>query len=129
VLPSNARANRYNTVNVIAQDKRRHDRTDAPVCAWVSFRKDNSAYSTLTVDLAEQGARFSALRRVDVGEQVLVFLQLASMGIECKGKVCWSGIADNGLWEFGVRFLDLQESERSRLARWIAQQTRLAMAL
>jgi hypothetical protein len=107
-----------------------HDRADAPVCAWVSFRKDSASYSTLTVDLAAGGARFSALRRVDVGEQVLVFLQLASAGIECKGKVCWSGIADNGLWEFGVRFLDLQEIERDRLTRWTAaQHTRLALAL
>ncbi len=129
MILADVRADRYTTVNTLTQDRRRHDRVETPVCAWVSFRKGAASYCTLTVDLAEEGARFSALRRVDAGEQVLVFLQLGPTTIECKGKVCWSGLADNGLWEFGVRFLDLREHERDRLARWTAQHAPFAMAL
>jgi hypothetical protein len=89
----------------------------------LSFQRDRAAYGTLTVDIGMGGARFSALRRVATDEPVLVHLQLPSVNIECKGKVCWSSPDPNGLHSFGVRFLDLSEIERDHLQRFIGQAT------
>lgn len=102
-----------------AQERRRHQRIGEAVCAWLSFRKDGAAYGSLTMDLGPEGAQFSALRSVDVGEHVMVHLQLPSSDIECKGKVCWVGPAAQGSSSFGVRFMDLREVERERLGRFL----------
>jgi len=104
-------------------EKRRYSRIDEAVCAWVTFRRDSAAYGTLTVDLGLEGARFSTLRDVQVGEHVLVFLQLPAMSIECKGKVCWTDRTPDGLQCFGVRFLDLREAEREHLGRYLSEVT------
>jgi Tfp pilus assembly protein PilZ len=102
-------------------EKRRFSRVEESVCAWVTFRKDSAAYGTLTMDLGMEGAKFSTLKNVNIGEQVLVFLQLPNMSIECKGKVCWTESSCTGLSSFGVRFLDLRDTERDCLNRFLSQ--------
>jgi len=104
-----------------SKDNRRFSRVEESVCAWVTFRKDSAAYGTLTMDLGTEGARFSTLKNVAIGDQVLVFLQLPNMSIECKGKVCWAEPAKDGLKDFGVRFLDLRDAEREYLNRYLSQ--------
>lgn len=110
-------------VNVMgaSTDKRRFNRVEESVCAWVTFRKDSAAYGTLTMDLGLEGARFSTLKNVHIGDQLLVFLQLPNMSIECKGKVCWTEPGVDGLSSFGVRFLDLRDAEREYLSRFLSQ--------
>lgn len=107
------------TMSCVATEKRRFARVEDPVCTWLSFRKDNAAYGTLTLDLGAEGARFSTLRNVQIGEHVLVTLQLPASSIECKGRVCWSKQTPEGLFSFGVRFLDLREGERDALGRHV----------
>jgi len=99
------------------------------VCAWISFQKDSAAYGTLTLDLGQEGARFSTLRKVDRESKILISMQLRSATIECKGKVCWTEAAPNGLLSFGVRFLDLSEGERALLEKFMLQSSALAVAM
>jgi len=75
------------------------------------------------MDLGMEGARFSSLKQVSPGEQVLVCLQLPNARIECKGKVCWSEDDEGGGVRFGVRFLDLRETERDSLGRYLITMT------
>ncbi len=75
------------------------------------------------MDLGVEGARFAMLRPVQVGDQVLVDLLLPSGTIECKGRVCWSEASEPEKNCFGVRFLDLRETEREYLARHLNSAT------
>jgi PilZ domain-containing protein len=84
-----------------------------------------------TVDLAPEGARFVQTRPMPEGEPLQIALQLGPLvhTIECKGRVCWSKPARNGLHEFGVRFVDLLEEERERINRFLsANKARPALA-
>jgi hypothetical protein len=110
-------------------EKRRYPRIWDPVCAWISFQKDSAAYGTLTLDLGPEGARFSTLREVEAGAKLLIAIQLHSSTIECKGKVCWTDSAPDGLVCFGVRFLDLSETERALLEEFVLRHTALSVAL
>jgi hypothetical protein len=80
--------------------------------------------------MSQEGARFSALEAVAVGTSLLVDLQLQPNGcvIECKGRVCWTQLKENGLHHFGVRFIDLSEEETDQLARFL-EETRPEPAL
>lgn len=104
-----------------SKDSRRHKRHRVAVCAWLDFRHENSARGTVSEDLAVEGARFSSLRPVVVGEPVLVRMQLdRSRGpIECKGRICWTKSQPNHLHTFGVRFVDLCEEEQGHLASFL----------
>ena len=102
-------------------EKRRFVRVEEPVCAWLQFRRDGAAYGTLTIDVGLEGARFTSLRQVRIGDHLMVSLQLPSMTIECKGKVCWSSLDDLDTLCFGVRFLDLREAEREHLNRYLSK--------
>jgi len=115
-------------METVHTDNRRFPRIDDSVCAWLSFKKDNAAYGTTTVDLGAEGARFSTLKNVRVGEHVIVCLQLPWMSIQCKGKICWTGSERGGLSSFGVRFLDLEEHERDYLGRYVDQSTDATMS-
>jgi len=105
----------------VGEEKRRFFRVEEAVCAWLQFRKDGAAYGTLTVDLGIEGARFSTPKGVAVGDMLLISLQLPKCSIECKGKICWSRVDENGMLSFGVRFLDLRETEREHLTHYVNQ--------
>lgn len=105
----------------IETERRRYERVEEPVCTWLSFRTDSAAYGTLTVDVGMEGARFETHHCVAVGEHTLINLQLPSSSIECKGRVCWARRGEDGLFSFGVRFLDLREVERDWLGRHLSQ--------
>jgi hypothetical protein len=102
------------------QEARRHSRHSVAVCAWLDFRCENTTRGTVSEDLSLEGARFSSMRPVAVGEPVLVRMQLDRSGgpIECKGRVCWSNSLPNKLHTFGVRFVDLSEDERNGLSTY-----------
>lgn len=112
-------------METVQLDKRRFPRIDEAVCAWLSFKKDSAAYGTTTMDLGLEGARFTTLKRVDVGDNVIVCLQLPWMSIQCKGKVCWLSAETGGLYNFGVRFLDLRDNERDFLNRYVRHGVRV----
>ena len=101
----------------VTKEKRRYSRVADPVCAWLSFRRDPAAYATLTMDIGVEGARFSARRSVNIGEQVTLSFQLPTANIECKGRVCWCQEGNRDQHAFGVRFVDLREGERDCLGR------------
>lgn len=101
----------------IAPNKRRTERKEEQVCTWLSFRQDNAAYGTLTADLAADGARFSALRRVGVNDRVQVAIQLSSSAIVCDGKVCWVRPISNEQYDFGVQFVNMAETDHGELER------------
>ena len=105
----------------IETERRRYERVEEPVCTWLSFRTDSAAYGTLTVDIGMEGARFETHRHVQVGEHTIINLQLPSNSIECKGRVCWTCRGEDGLFSFGVRFLDLREAEHDWLGRHLNQ--------
>lgn len=102
------------------QEARRHNRHKVAVCAWLDFYHENTTRGTVSEDLSLEGARFSSMRPVNVGERVLVRMQLDRAGtpIECKGRVCWTASQPNRLHTFGVRFVDLSEDERGNLSTY-----------
>ncbi|HPC17019.1 MAG TPA: PilZ domain-containing protein [Candidatus Hydrogenedentes bacterium] len=102
------------------QDKRRASRKEEAICTWLSFSRDKAAYATLTADIATEGARFSALRRVGVNDRVRIAIQLASSAILCEGKVCWVRPVSNEQYDFGVQFLNMAETDKGELQRHLA---------
>lgn len=105
----------------LAHERRRHERVEEAVCAWLSFRRDGAAYGVLTLDIGMEGAQFSTTRSVDIGDQVMVHLQLPSASVDCRGQICWVTPTQHDQKYFGVRFVDLQETERDRLMRFIGR--------
>lgn len=101
--------------------KRRNRRQPVAVCAWLEFDSDRTTRGMVSVDLGPEGAQFCALNAVNLGERVLVRLQLESTGrpMECKGRVCWTQSKPNSLQHFGIRFLDLHEDEQARLCDFL----------
>jgi len=117
-------------MNDETRDRRRHTRVPAKACAWLRFQNENALWGTMCVDLAREGARFSALRPVTRGSMVLLQLQLRSNApaMECKSRVCWSRLMPDGLYSFGVRFLDLTEDELERLGGFLQESGEPALA-
>jgi PilZ domain len=103
------------------REKRRYARVSAKACAWLQFQNESTLWGTVCVDLARAGARFSALRPVTRGSMVMIQLQLRpnAPAMECKSRICWSRLMPDGLYSFGVRFLDLTEDEGDRLAGFL----------
>ncbi len=103
------------------QEARRHPRHKVAVCAWLDFHHEKTARGTVSEDLAVEGARFSSMRPVVVGERVLIRMQLDRSGgpIECKGRICWARTQANRLHTFGVRFVDLSDDERGCLGSYL----------
>lgn len=102
------------------QEARRHCRHRVAVCAWLDFHHEKTTRGTVSEDLSLEGARFSSMRPVNVGDGVLIRMQLdRTVGaIECKGRVCWTASQPNRLHTFGVRFVDLSEDERGSLSNY-----------
>ena len=96
---------------------RRHERYTVPVAAWIEFYGDTNSRGAISRDVSAEGARFSSVRPTLVGEPVIVRMQLgrAQTPMECKGRIVWSKYMPNRLHEYGVRFVDLSEEERSGL--------------
>jgi len=110
-------------------DRRRFPRAKRTVCAWISLRDNATEYGTLTVDLSSDGASFCALSTIEVGERVLLSLQMRSVSIECKARVVWTSVRSDGLHHFGVRFLDLSTTERRVIADFVARSAILSAAV
>jgi hypothetical protein len=99
------------------QEARRERRHPLNICAWLRFKSDEASHGAVTLDLSAEGARFGTVNPLDCGEPVMVHLQLTpnAYPIECKGRVCWSERMQDGLYNFGLRFLDLRDDEREEL--------------
>ena len=110
-------------VEKIGRERRQYERVGAAVCAWVTFRNDRAAYSTLTVDLGSGGAQFTTLREVGMDEKVRIHIELPTETLECGGEICWRDLMPNGTYAFGVRFVGLDDHKRSRLERFLTQTT------
>jgi hypothetical protein len=101
-----------------ATRQRRHVREAMSVTAWLRFRSDRVPRTVSSLDTSVEGARFASVTPLPEGARVLVALQ-AQPGdpvLECKGKVCWCLRKSNGLYEYGVRFMDLGLDEQGSLA-------------
>jgi hypothetical protein len=105
------------TVNRQNDNRRRHERTKRPLCAWLEFQDEAGGRGMVTVDLGAEGAQFTSMQPVVPDEPVLVRLQTGPGGkaLECKGRVCWIRFMPNRLFNFGVRFVDLTDHERDSL--------------
>jgi hypothetical protein len=90
--------------------------------AWLYQPREGRPSLMRSADLSRSGARFTWLRPVAPGTPVLVRLQLGENGpsLECKGRVCWCAPLKNGLHNFGVRFLDMNEDEYDTLEDFIS---------
>ena len=110
-------------------DRRRHARVRAHVCSWLQFQDDPVPWGMVCLDLSEEGAQFSAVRPMAFGASVLIHLQLEPFAgtLECKAKVCWTTLMSNGLYHFGIRFMDLSQGERDDLSRLVAERQRTAV--
>ena len=102
-------------------DRRRHPRADARVGAWLSFHSETAARGATTRDLSLEGAQFTTRRKLDTGTPVLIALDLrADIGpLECKGRVVWIRPNPDGSYHFGLRFVDLQDSETESIRAFI----------
>lgn len=96
-------------------ERRNGLRVEKPVCTWVGFGVEPAAYATQCIDVGSHGAAFKMTHEVRSGERVRVSLMLQPAIIECDGEVCWIRQDTEGLSEFGVRFMDLDETRRTLL--------------
>jgi hypothetical protein len=104
------------------QEHRRHGRFRKEAPAWLSFRDTPEPCGATTLDLSPEGASFQIRSRVKPRVPVILKLSLEGHAppLEAKGKVCWAAPGPDGTHQFGVRFLDLTEDERTRLGRFLA---------
>jgi len=114
------------TMKTETNEARRHARHELATCAWLRFPGDNGSHGVVSVDLSREGARFTALGPVEPGTRVLVYQQLGGQAgtIECKARVCWCRLMDDGLYHFGARFVDLCELEAEQLTRTLDETVR-----
>lgn len=110
-------------------ERRRSPRARRTVCAWISLRNNTAEYGTLTVDLGSDGAKFCALSKMEVGERVLLQLQMRAVSIECKARVVWTSVRPDGLHHFGVRFVDLSAAERRAIADFVSRSAVMSAAV
>lgn len=103
-------------------ERRRNPRVAVPVCAWLQQR-ETAVFSTTAADVSAGGARFFAVRPKKQGDAILVFLQLKTneSPLECKGRICWCERGPNGLYAYGVRFVDLSACEQAQIAEFVAE--------
>ena len=113
----------------VDDDRRRFSRAKRTVCAWISRRNNTSEYGTLSVNLGADGASFCALSKMEAGERILLTLQMRSISIECKARVVWASVRPDGLYHFGVRFLDLSAAERRVIADFVSRHTVMSAAV
>ena len=101
------------------KEARRHVRHELAARAWLRFPGDNELRGFVSVDLSREGARCTSLGPVEPGMRVLVHQQLGTQAgtIECKARVSWCRLMDDGLYHFGARFVDLWELEVEQLVR------------
>ena len=96
---------------------RRFDRQPVPICAWLEFRHDGSTRAMRSLDLSTDGARFATIRPVIQGELIMMRLDVrpGAPAVECKARVCWVQPMADRVRQFGVRFVDLAEDERTEI--------------
>lgn len=102
-------------------ERRRHIRHGIEISAWLYEPREGHPSPMRSGDLSLLGVRLTWLRPLPAGTSLLVRLQLGENGtaIECKGRVCWCAPLKNGLYHFGVRFLDMTEDEREEMEEFI----------
>jgi hypothetical protein len=103
-------------------EQRRFTRRGVSLRGALRFHSPPALLEAHTVDLGLEGARFHAAGIVHEGAPVLVRLEFGAgqPALECKGRVCWTDEAPEGLSRFGVRFLDLRDDERELLDHYLA---------
>jgi c-di-GMP-binding flagellar brake protein YcgR len=103
-------------------ERRRHIRHRIETAVWLYEPRENRPSPMRSADLSLSGIRLTWLRPLVSGTPLLVRLQLGESGlaIECKGRVRWCAPLTNGLYHFGVRFLDMTEDERDQLEGFIS---------
>ena len=103
-------------------ERRRHIRHLTETGAWLCQPRERRPVPMRSADLSASGVRLLWLRPLVPGTPLLVRLQLGETGpvIECKGRVCWSAPLENGLHQFGVRFLDVTDDELERLEEFLS---------
>ncbi len=126
ICPMNVGFSGARTMRTETREARRHVRHELAACAWLRFPGDNELRGFVSVDLSREGARFTSLGPVEPGMRVLVHQQLGTQAgtIECKARVSWCRLMDDGLYHFGVRFVDLCELESEQLARALDETVR-----
>lgn len=102
-------------------DKRRHVRRPLSLCAWLEFGHTTGRHGMRTHDVSLEGARFASARPIKSGAKALLHMQLGSRAraIECKARVCWTRVMEDGLCHFGVRFVDLEHEEELDLTQFL----------
>jgi hypothetical protein len=98
-------------------ERRREPRVNVALGARVRFSSHDVEQSAVTVDLSPEGALLRSARAAAPGQGVLLELQLDAFSapIECKARVTWAARLSNGIYSFGVRFLDLRYEEAETL--------------
>ena len=108
-------------MDFLGEERGQYVRVGASVCAWLTFWGDRAAYSTLTVDLGPEGARFNTLRKVNVGERLHVQIELPQASIECKAEVASCDADTTQAGTFDVHFLDLASMHQDALNRFVKE--------
>lgn len=104
-------------------ENRQHPRFDEPVCTWLEFGSEHAAYSTVTKDVGECGARLSAQHAIHPGDTIRLSLQIEGGPITVMGNVAWARMGDDGICDFGVQFANDDSAAARRLKKLAAQDT------
>ena len=103
-------------------ERRRHIRRNVETSVWLYQPSDGRPSIMRSADLSLSGMRLTWLRPVMRGQPLLLRLHLGANGpaIECKGRVCWCEQLANGMYRFGVRFLDLADDETAQMEEFFS---------
>jgi hypothetical protein len=124
-----ARRNRGASSMATTSERRRYDRPPIKALAWIRFRGDHTVWATTTTNLTEEGAQFTSYTPVKTGEPLMLHVQpRGNMSpLECKGQIIWCALADDGLYRFGVRIVDLCDDERTLIRGAVGATARQAL--
>ena len=111
------------------ENRRRHGRVEAEVCAWLTFSGERAVYSTMTLDLGAGGAQFATPHEVRPDDQLRVQIELPGGLVHCVGTVCWRRTEADQTYAFGVRFTGLSPEHRDHLRRFLAANPRCTAVL
>ena len=108
---------------VFAEDRRLAERRSTlrvPLRVAVAcvHEGDGDEFTARTIDLAGDGARIVAGRRMDAGDrlQIDLMVEQPAYRVECMAEVVWLNRVGDGTWGYGLRFDGLDRATQRQIA-------------
>ena len=107
------------------QERRRHIRVETPVLVEFPNPETMKTERSFTQDVSESGMRFPTAVKLQIGQELAITMELPfrDATMHATGQVQWiREVSRHGMpqYEVGVRFRWIEDPDRQRLARHLA---------